>query len=48
MIPDSVDLRLIKALQADAKASLVKLGREVGMSALPRSWNASASSNRRE
>ena len=33
MLPDSVDLRLIRALQADAKASLVKLGREVGMSA---------------
>ena len=33
MPPDSVDLQLIRALQADAKASLVKLGREVGMSA---------------
>ena len=33
MIPDSVDLQLIRALQSDAKASLVKLGREVGMSA---------------
>ena len=33
MHPDSVDLQLIRALQADAKASLVKLGREVGMSA---------------
>ena len=33
MLPDSIDLQLIRALQADAKASLVKLGREVGMSA---------------
>ena len=33
MTPDSIDLQLISALQADAKASLVKLGREVGMSA---------------
>ena len=33
MTPDSVDLQLIRALQTDAKASLVKLGREVGMSA---------------